>query len=274
MNEGLGSISKQLYPQTLQGSAPTHEIEAKEREHEIKYEIKQKREFYEALIHFQSDFDGLVCDKEMQISQYTKFKYVSHTQLIKLISKTLANCNLGHISTQTLDNNMLTVETRVFHKNGYGESSVMHFDIPVDIFVSGVKEACMHKDFKDKIRYSSMKFMHELAKAAGLASKYSLQGLLGIAGGEVEETPKSSEMSEDEYNKTYISLQEWGVKKNVVTKKEMLNFVKTLKGHPREKILELRNYLAAHKKKKEEAILPKFKSENGIDGVQNVVNSK
>lgn len=152
---------------------------------------KRKIEFHNAIIQFQENFEGLIYNKTMKVSEYSQFRYVTHAQLIKLISKELAKQKLGHYSSQTLKNGILEVRVTLFHENGFEKHSYYEFPFSSSTFSDGVKHACTkyqyNSDNKKLDKISSMKYLHELAKAGALAHKYGLQALLGIAGGEVDD---------------------------------------------------------------------------------------
>ena len=145
-------------------------------------------EYNEAIIKFQSKFDGLKYDKEMRINDKAKFNYSSHNQLVKSISKLLAECDLAHQTTHSMQNDVLSVYVTLFHRNGYKKTSVFEYNFPRALFSEGLKNVCTsYPSFNKVEKVSCMKYMHELAKAINLSSKYGLQALLGIAGGEIDE---------------------------------------------------------------------------------------
>lgn len=213
---------------------------------------KRKNEFHEAIIKFQKNFTGLKYDKDMKINEKAIFKYVSHSQLIKMISKSLAEVGLGHSSTNSLKDGILSVCVTLFHKNGFSKSSNYDFPFPAAIFSDGVKTSCTRYTFNSKVeKVSSMTYLHELAKASALASKYALQSMLGLAGGEVDESEeeivKPKSLSPPNYERSIEHLKNHAINNKIGTIAALDRITKDPGKEPKEKLDELRKYIKKQK---------------------------
>lgn len=142
----------------------------------------------EALLKFKKDFQGLVYDKETKGTSRI-FKFVSHAGLVSSVSSKLAEVGLVHYCTSSTsiegDNMYLTVHNYLCHTDGYYTSFPLTHLIPHHSLRDAITDECtstFHRTQQPK--KSTMNFFHAIAKTIALSSKYGLQALLGIAGGE------------------------------------------------------------------------------------------
>ena len=216
--------------------------------------VEKENEFNQAIIKFQKTFKGLKYDQDMKISEHIKFRYVSHAQLISMVSKPLAECGLGHYSNQTLKDGILKVRVTLFHKNGYSKSSYYEFPFDGTIFSSGLKNACTRYQYNNnKVeKVSCMTYMHELAKAGALASKYALQALLGIAGGEIDEQEEQAEqeIKPVNYDNVMERIVKHATEKNIGVVSVMERITKNPEKSGKERLDELRKYIKQNKEVK------------------------
>ena len=204
------------------------------------------KEFYASLIKFQGSFKGLTYDKTAKASEYSKYDYVSHHQLVKEIAKPLAECDLGYTSRAMKVGDILTVNVTLFHKNGYSEKSVMEFLLPNEIFAQGVRNNCCKTKKADGMNPGQ--YLKEMAKAESLALKYNLMNMLGIAGGETSdsEEEKAKPSNKPDYKAKTANLKARGKEMKLCTDQEMEEIIR-FEPNDEEKYKKLRAFLREKK---------------------------
>lgn len=160
-------------------------------------ELEKKALFDEAMVSFHSKLKSVTFDKKMSMGKGSPFSYVSHAQLLKTVNPILAECGLYVFTRVSCRESILSVTTYLKHKGGHAENTALEFDLPKTTFANGIAQGCTQAHSQDKTSIpmamvNSMKFYHELGKGIGMLSKYTLQSMLAIAGGEIDSEESTS----------------------------------------------------------------------------------